>query len=80
MPHVYYFDHKNVFTFPLIRSGDQSKRGVEFRHSTRNTSKIRRKMKNGITLGSLCLPCCVRFLILITRFRRGRRGKWAQGD
>ena len=31
-------------------------RGVEFCHSTRNASRIR----SVLTLGSLCLPCCVR--------------------
>ena len=50
------------FIFPFLRSGVEVKRGVEFCHSTRNTSRIRQKVGNGsvLTLGSLCLPCCVR--------------------
>ena len=35
------------FIFPFPRSGVQAKRSVEFRHSTRNASKIRRKVGNG---------------------------------
>ena len=36
--------------------------GVEFRHySTRNATRIRRKVgAEVLTLGSRCLPCCVR--------------------
>ena len=36
------------------------KRGVEFHYSTRNASKIQRKMGSVLTKGSFCLPCCVR--------------------
>ena len=41
------------------------KRGVEFCHSTRNASRIRHKVgtesaRSVLTLGSLCLSCCVR--------------------
>ena len=50
---------KVIFLFS--RSGNEIKRGVEFRHSTRNTSK----MGNGniimstecVNTHSLCLPC-----------------------
>ena len=43
---------KNLFKFifPFFRSGVKAKRGVEFCHSTRNTSQIRRKMGNGVSL------------------------------
>ena len=49
------------FIFPFRRSGVQVKRGVEFCHSTRNASRIWQEVRNGsvLTLGSLCLPCCV---------------------
>lgn len=33
-----------IFTLP--RSGKEEKRGVNIRHSTRNSSRIRRKVKN----------------------------------
>ena len=34
------------FIFLLLRSGVEAKRGVEFRHSTRNASRIRQKVGN----------------------------------
>ena len=37
------------FIFPFLRSGVGTKRGVEFRHSTRNAFKIRRKEENGVS-------------------------------
>ena len=37
------------FTFPFIRSGIEVKRGVEFCHSTRNASRIRQKVGNGVS-------------------------------
>ena len=37
-----------IFSFP--RSGNEAKRNNEFRHSTRNASTIRRKVKNGSVL------------------------------
>ena len=41
---------KYLFTFCVV-----------FRQWTRNTSRTRRKIRNNVlTLGSLCLPCCVR--------------------
>ena len=43
------------YFFALV---SRQKRGVEFRRSTRNTSRTRRKLV--LTLGSVCLPCCVR--------------------
>ena len=36
------------FIFPVIRSGVEVKRGVEFCHSTRNASRIRQKVGNGV--------------------------------
>ena len=36
------------FIFPFFRSGVGAKRGVEFRQSTRNASRIRRQTGNGI--------------------------------
>ena len=50
------------FIFPFLRSVVEDKRGVEFCHSTRNASRIRQKVENGVcvTRGSLCLPCSVR--------------------
>ena len=51
-----------TFIFSFIRSGVEAKRGVEYRHSTRNASRTRRKVgkRRVLTLGSLCLPCYVR--------------------
>ena len=48
------------FIFLFLRSDVEAKRGVEFCHSARNSSRIRRKVGNGVsfTLGSFCLPCC----------------------
>ena len=48
--------------FSFLCSGVKAKRGVDLCHSTRNVSRIRRKMgnKSVLTLGSLCQPCCVR--------------------
>ena len=37
-----------IFIFSFLISGVEAKRGVEFRHSTRNAYKIRRKVKNGV--------------------------------
>ena len=34
------------FIFLFLRSGVETKSGIEFRHSTRNVSKIRRQMGN----------------------------------
>ena len=42
----------NVLLFiniTFLRSGVNAKRGVEFRHLKRNASKIRRKVKNGVS-------------------------------
>ena len=49
-----------LFLFP--RSSVEAKHGVEFRYSTRNAFRTRRKNgeRNVLTLSSLCLPCCVR--------------------
>ena len=68
----------------FLRSGIVAKHGIEFCYSTRNASSIRWKVGNGVslTLGSLCLPCCVghsmklnvlrlnyfHFLVLIRRY------------
>ena len=35
--------------FPFILSGIKANRGIEFRHSTRNAFKIRRKVRNGVS-------------------------------
>ena len=37
------------FIFPFLRSGVEAKRGVEFCHSTRNASRIRQKVGNGVS-------------------------------
>ena len=37
------------FIFPFLRSGVEAKRGVEFRHSTRNALRIRRIIRNGVS-------------------------------
>ena len=37
------------FIFPFLRSGVEVKRGVEFCHSTRNASRIRQKVGNGVS-------------------------------
>ena len=36
------------FIFQFLRSGVEAKRGVEFCHSTRNASRIRKKVGNGV--------------------------------
>ena len=40
----------------------KTRRGVEFRQSTRNASETsaESRVRNILPLGSLCLPCCVR--------------------
>ena len=35
--------------FSFLRSGVEVKRGVEFCHSTRNASRTRRKVRNGVS-------------------------------
>ena len=37
------------FIFPFLRSGIEAKRGVEFCHLTRNASRIRQKVGNGVS-------------------------------
>ena len=37
------------FIFPFLRSGVEAKRGIEFCHSTRNASRIRQKVGNGVS-------------------------------
>ena len=37
------------FIFPFLRSGVEAKRGVEFCHSTRDASRIRQKVGNGVS-------------------------------
>ena len=37
------------FIFPFLRSGVEAKSGVEFCHSTRNASRIRQKVGNGVS-------------------------------
>ena len=38
-----------IFIFPFLRSCVEEKRGLEFCHSTRNASRIRQKMGNGVS-------------------------------
>ena len=40
---------KYLFKFPFFRSGVEAKRGVEFCYSTRNDSRIRQKVGNGVS-------------------------------
>ena len=40
---------KYLLIFPFLRSGVEAKRGVEFRHSTRNASRTQRKVGNGVS-------------------------------
>ena len=44
------FDGMKYLTSAFPRSGDKAKRGVEFRHSTRNVPRIQRKMGSGSVL------------------------------
>ena len=37
------------FIFPFLRFGVEAKRGVEFCHSTRNASRIRQNVGNGVS-------------------------------
>ena len=37
------------FILPFLRSSVEDKRGVEFCHSTRNASRIRQKVGNGVS-------------------------------
>ena len=37
------------FIFPLLRSGVEAKSGVECCHSTRNASRIRQKVRTGVS-------------------------------
>ena len=45
------------FIFLFLRSGVEAKRGVEFHHSLQKSAKSGER--SVLTLGSLCLPCCV---------------------
>ena len=51
------------FIFPVLRSGVEVKRDVEFCHFI-ITQCLQNSTENGersvLTLGSLCLPCCLR--------------------
>ena len=38
-----------TFIFSILRSGVEAKSAVEFRHSTRNAFRTRRKMRNGVS-------------------------------
>ena len=38
-----------LFIFPFLRSGVEAKRGLKFCHSTRNASRIRQKVENGVS-------------------------------
>ena len=51
-----------TFKFSFLRSGVEAKRGVKFRHSP--SSELDGSGERSVlTLGSLCLPCCVRLHI-----------------
>ena len=39
----------NINIFSILRSGVEAKSAVEFRHSTRNAFRTRRKMRNGVS-------------------------------
>ena len=43
----------SLFIFLFLRPGVEAKRGVEFNHSTRNASRTRRKVGNGVSLADL---------------------------
>ena len=49
------------FIFRFLRSGVEARSGVEFRHSARNAFKnsVENLEQSVLTLGSLCMPCCV---------------------
>ena len=58
------------FIFLFLRSGVEAKSGVEFRLSTRNASKFRRKvriecLKTRFPLPTLLCACCVPPTIII---------------
>ena len=38
-----------TFIFSFLRPGVEAKRSLEFRHSTRNASRTRRKVGNGVS-------------------------------
>ena len=48
-PHLRKLNIYFKFIFPFLRSGVEAKRGVEFCQSTRNASRIRQKMENGVS-------------------------------
>ena len=53
-----------IFIFLFPRSGNEGTCGVEFRHSTRNSSIIRQKVGNGIvSMSTGCLLGCLRLAI-----------------
>ena len=55
---VYLFNY-TVFSFSLC-SGVEAKRGVDFRHSTRNASRVGEKWGTEYFNTSFPPPCCVR--------------------
>ena len=42
-------EEMRYFIFSFLPSGDETKRGVVLRHSTRNASRIQRKMGSGVS-------------------------------
>ena len=48
-PHPEEMKYLLKFIFPFLRSGVEVKRGVEVCHSTRNASRIRQKVGNGVS-------------------------------
>ena len=55
-----------LFIFSVLRSGVEAKRGVEFHHSTRNSSRTRRKVENGMRRPTLlCAGYSVNSVLLL---------------
>ena len=63
---------KYLFTlmFSFLRSGVEAKSGVEFRHSTRNASRSRRKVGNGVSYTRFPLPTllCAGYSVKLIKF------------
>ena len=57
--------------FSYFCSGVKVNRGVEFRHSTRNASRIRLKMRNGVSQQPLLTLLCAGYSVKLIYFRFG---------
>ena len=62
--------------FPFLRSGVETKRGVEFCHLTRNASRIRSKVGNEVSYTRFPLPIRVREADMIYRAIAFLDNKW----